>query len=275
MWSRLGQPKTGLHDWPEGASLARVKYSATRAQDGSLMTQPKEHDSKKDKVAPSFEAVQQTNDQGSNEGDGQSGCLALITKAFFVLVATVLAGYVYVSVYERISFVRLDDKYDPKYGFDAGLREEYFSRKFPDFSDIERYLSNSTLLRSRPPSGNEVFYFDNDQNFYSWKRGREVEIGKWHASPSLQIIGLSGQWRVAIVYVFCMTFADRPQIAQQDSCYHVMSLRSLLARGRGTYHEIGKGDVFGLASRKAPFDLPTSQITIESLSATKSSERAN
>lgn len=239
------------------------------------MTQSRDHDREKNRVAASFETVRQNNSQMSNESKGQSGCLTLIMKAFLVLVTIVSAGYVYVFLYERVSVVRLDDRFDPKYGYDVGRREEYFNQKFPDYSDIERYLSNATLLRSRPPSGNEVFYFDNDQNFYSWKRAREVETGKWSASPRAQIIRLGVRWRIAIVYVFCMTFSDRPLVAQQDNCYSVGSLRSLLARGRGTYHEIGKGDVFGLASRKAPFDLPTSQITIESLSATKSSERAN
>jgi hypothetical protein len=171
---------------------------------------------------------------------------------------------IYVSnTYVRV--VRLDNMYDPKYGDRVERRDEYFASDFPSSKDIDSYLLDSTLLFSQPPRGNRVYYFDKDYKFISWRDGI-IEIGKWWTSPSLQIIHFGSRWRVAIVSNFCTLSFSMPADSQRDNCYGVETITSLL--GRVSTREYRKGNTFGLSSDKpAPFELPKSTITIDSLLA--------
>lgn len=178
--------------------------------------------------------------------------------------------------YDRVRIVRLDNLYDPQYGYSVGREEQHFNQNFPSLNEIKTYLSNSTILHSRPPTGNEVFYFDGNDGFVFW-HDSAVETGKWWLIPRLQILLLGERWRLAIVQTFCMSFSNRSKISQQNNCYYVQSFASLLARGRGTWHEYRKENVFGLAPDKpAPFQLPMkSEISINSLLTDRLTGRGN
>lgn len=191
-------------------------------------------------------------------------------------IGFVLGVWLYTYAYDHIRIVRLDNLYDPQYGYPVGREEQHFNQNFPSSSEIKTYLSNSTILHSRPPIGNEVFYFDENYGFVIWY-GNTIEAGRWWLSPRLQLLLLGERWRLAIVQTFCMSFSNRSEISQQDTCYSVQTLVSLLARGRGTRHEYRKGNAFGLAPDKsAPFQLPmNSEISIDSLSAANSTGRGN
>lgn len=192
-------------------------------------------------------------------------------KIIAILGILALAIYLYIYIYDRVRIVRLNNYYDPKYGYTADARDQYFAQKFPSSSEIKSYLSDATILFSNPPMGNGVLYFDKDHGFLSW-HGNNIEAGKWRLSPELQIIRLGDRWRIAIVQTLCMGFFDKPVIAQQDNCRHVETLDSILSRGRGTRREYTKGNIFDLASNKrAPFRLPTSEINTDSLLANRPS----
>jgi hypothetical protein len=188
-----------------------------------------------------------------------------VVRILGFLVAGILAVWlcIYVSGYVRV--VRLDDIFDPKYGYRVGLREEYFSRDFPNAKDIESYLFDSTLLISNPPLGNGVYYFDKDHKYLFWHENL-IEAGKWWVFPSWQLIRLGNRWRLATVQTFCALSFALPTDAQQDNCYFVETTTSLLGQGHGSEREYRKGNVLGLLSnQQAPFRLPTSAITINSL----------
>jgi hypothetical protein len=190
------------------------------------------------------------------------------TKATFwlfssMLLLFLLRGY----AFDHVRVVRLDNFYDPKYGYPAGIRERYFSREFPSSKAIQDYLANSTLVLSSPPNLNRVYYFDSDHKFISW-RADILESGTWWSSPGLQLIQLGKRWRVAIVSKFCTLLSSLPDDAQQDNCYDAETTSSLMSQGLGSTLARKPGDVFTLEGRtKAPFRLPNTPITTESLEA--------
>lgn len=196
--------------------------------------------------------------------------LRRLLKILTVFGVLALAIYLYAYIYDRFRIVRLDNYYDPKYGYAVDTRDQYFNRKFPSSTDIKSYLADATILRSSE-WGNGILYFDKDHRFISW-HDNSIESGKWWSSPELQIIRLRDRWRFAIVQTLCMRFFDKPAIAQQDGCRHVETLGSILSQGRGSRHEYAKGNIFNLADQKpAPFRLPKSEITIGSLLANRPS----
>lgn len=204
---------------------------------------------------------------------GRRFIIWLVAMPTGLFLAVWLVGY----AKDHTRVVRLDNFYNPQYGYSPERREQIFNQSSPSSGEIKAYLFNSTTLHSRPNSrmgGNDVFYFDDDYGFIYW-RNNTVETGKWWLSPKLHIIILGERWRLAIVQTFCMSFSNLSEIFQQDNCYYVQTLDSLLASGRGTRHEYRKENVFDLAPDKpAPFQLPAnSEISIDSLLANNSMER--
>ena len=182
-----------------------------------------------------------------------------------LIVGTVLIICSYSYVHGHVRIIRLDRIFNPTYGFPEGYRETYFARVFPSSQAINEYLTDATILFSQPPNGNEIFYFNHEQQFVSW-RGNIVSGGTWRLSPSLQIIELDGKWRTAIVQRFCTLMSEMPANAQQDNCYDVSDIESILSRGLGSRREYKKGNVFDISANKpAPFQLPDSAITFDSL----------
>ena len=196
-----------------------------------------------------------------------------LVKGAGLLIGVILGIWLYIYAYDRIRIVRLDNLFDPAYGFQVGRREQFFAQKFPSSSDIKAYLHDSTILLSNPPIGNQVYYFDRDDAFISWYDSK-IEAGKWRSFPNLQILRLDGKWRIAVVYAFCISYPDRDAIAQRDNCYEIESVDSILSRG--SRREYRKGNVFNLGRDKpTPARLPKSEITIESLLPVKPSEQKN
>ncbi|MBI3699144.1 MAG: hypothetical protein HY242_01685 [Afipia sp.] len=200
--------------------------------------------------------------------EGRAKRYRFYVSGVFVTCCIVFA--ICVIGWQRISIVRLDKMFDPALGFSDGRRVEYFARDFPSSDNIKDYLSDATILHSHPPLGNDVFYFDKQQGFLAWLDS-EIVTGNWQSYPKLQIILLGDRWRIAVVNSFCMLYTHVLASDQQDRCYSVESLASILARGKTTRHEYRKGNVFGLADNKLPpFPIPKSDITIDSLLSHKS-----
>lgn len=182
--------------------------------------------------------------------------------AILLFIAT--SSLIYIS--DRVKFVNLDNKFDPKYGYSVGRREQYFARKFPSTSEIQTYLSDATILFSHPPSGNIIFYFKSTgHEFVSW-HDQAIEKGEWRIWPQLYFLVLGGQWRIAIVYAFCSSFSGLSLAAQQDNCRELESFDSIFAQGRGTRTEYRKGDVFSLSELHGEVrQLPRSEISFDAL----------
>lgn len=197
-------------------------------------------------------------------------------KWLAVPIGLILGAWSCAYAYDHIRIIRLDNLYDPQYGYPVGREEQHFNQNFPSSNEIKAYLSNATILHSNPPTGNEVFYFDENDGFVFWREST-IENGKWWLIPRFQILLLGERWRLAIVQTFCMSFSNRSKILQQDNCYYVESFASLLARGRGTQHEYRKENAFDLAREKpASFQLPMkSRISISSLLADRPTGREN
>lgn len=196
-------------------------------------------------------------------------------KGFGILIVIVSLVWLYVYAYGRIRIERLDETFGR--AADTGQREEYFARKFPTSFEIDEYLSDTTILYSTPPWGNNVFYFDKNKGYVDW-RDKNAEAGKWWTTPQLRIMVLDGRWRIAVVNTFCMWFFDRPAVAQQDNCYSVEKLDSILAAdsSRGWKRESRKGNVFSLVrNTPAPARLPNTEIDIDSLLAIQPSGRGS
>jgi hypothetical protein len=191
--------------------------------------------------------------------------MKFLIRGLGVLLGAVLAGWLYFYASDHIKIIQLDSIFDPAYGYPQGYREEYFAKTFPSSSDIESYLSNATLLISKPPLGNVIYYFDEYRHFTLW-HDNIVEGGEWWLIPKLQMLRLGKQWRFAVVQSFCRSVSGMLADAQKDNCYSVESVDSLPSRGAGSRREYSKGNVFGLSTeRSAPFQLPSSQISIASL----------
>lgn len=186
--------------------------------------------------------------------------------ALAILSGFISALLVYSYVASHVRVVRLEEIFDPAYGFPLDYRERYFNRDFPAASTIKNYLHDATLLISRPPTGNRVYYFDKDQGFVSW-RDNVIDSGVWWTSPEVQILYLGARWRVAVVQIFCMSRFGIPRGAQQDNCYSVGQLESLLAAGKGSRRDYREGNVFHLqADNPPPLQLPNSELSIALLS---------
>lgn len=187
----------------------------------------------------------------------------------------VLAIQVYLFASDRVHFVQLNSIREGSRGYPSGYRQQYFTQVFPSENDIIEHLSDVTILHSRPPIGNDVFYFSSQRMFLFWKNNT-VETGIWRLRPKLEIITFDGRWRVAVVQSFCRWFPARAAETQQDNCYLLHSLDAILAYGRDTRTEYRKGNALKLSEgARPPFQLPTTEISIDGLRARISLNNAN
>jgi hypothetical protein len=179
----------------------------------------------------------------------------------------VLAIQVYLFALDRVHFVQLDRIREGSLGYPSGYRQRYFAQVFPSENDITEYLSDVTILHSRPPIGNDVFFFSSHHIYLFWKNNT-VETGIWRLRPKLEIITFDGRWRVAVVHSFCRWNPNEAAETQQDNCYLLHSLDAILAYGRDTRTEYRKGNALKLSEgQRPPFQLPTTEISIDGLRA--------
>jgi hypothetical protein len=167
--------------------------------------------------------------------------------------------------YDHVRVVRLDDILNPAYGYPEGSRDAYFAKNFPSSGEIEEFLLNTTLVISKPPRGNEVYYFSKDHKLVLW-HDKNIEDGEWWSSPKLQILILGQKRRFAVVQSFCISFLGPAAAPPLDNCYSVEDVESLLSRGLDSRKERVTGNPFNLGQGNSPpFDLPKSEISIASL----------
>jgi hypothetical protein len=99
---------------------------------------------------------------------------------------------------------------------------------------------------------------------------RSVVAGSWRIRAELKIMTLNGQWRIAIVQIFCTWFSDMDAVAQQDNCRELGGFDSVFTQGRGTNREYRKGNIFSLrVDEQSVEQLSKTEITIESVLAMK------
>jgi hypothetical protein len=140
-------------------------------------------------------------------------------------------------------------------------RERLFSEAFPTRAEIEDFLHDTTILISWPPIGNTIRYFDNDQRFFSW-HGTEISRGHWYLYPLIVNRILNGRSHFDWAYSYCIQLNDGS--LNEDNCLLIHTTKQLLGSSRPT--EYTKGDIFGLSKqRDPPFDMPTTEISIDQL----------
>jgi hypothetical protein len=140
-------------------------------------------------------------------------------------------------------------------------RQRIFSENFPSRTEIEDFLHDTTILVSWPPVGNTVRYFDNDRRFFSW-HGTEITRGHWHLYPMIAKRIFDGRSRFDWAYSYCIELNDGS--LTEDSCLLIYTTKQLLGSSRPA--EYVKGDVFDLSKqRDPPFEMPTTEISIEKL----------
>ena len=175
------------------------------------------------------------------------------------------ALFIYGYVASYVQIVRIDEIYYSAPGNPPDAHECHFNLNFPSADAIQSYLHEATLLISDPLVGNRVFYFDEGHGYVKW-RENVIENGVWWTSPRVQILFLGSRWRVAIVQTFCMFEFGLPPGVQEDNCYSVGSLDSLLGAGRRSRREYREGNVFNLeVGRHPPVPLPRSEVSISYL----------
>jgi hypothetical protein len=177
-------------------------------------------------------------------------------------VVALFMGYLYVSrhfITENIDHFAL---------WSDESKKRYFSETFPTRNEIERYLSNATILISHPPIGNTVYYFDSDGRYYYW-HGNDNMIGRghWFLYPRIVRRIYNGRSRFDLAYLFCRELDDGS--FTDDNCVLLGSTDQIMKYH--AFREYAKGDVFNLSELQSPpFDLPPRPISMEQLSATMS-----
>jgi hypothetical protein len=184
-------------------------------------------------------------------------------KILGALAIIVLVAWLCIFAYQNVEIVRLDNLYETKYGYPTGRREKYFSASFPSSREVEKFLQDSTVVYSSPPRGNRVFYFARDHTYVLWFES-VTNDGEWRTFPKIQILILGSRWRVAVVTVFCRSNTKM----DSRTCSDVENVESILTERVGSVADYYRqGNVFDLSPNKkrAPFLLPSSEITIDSL----------
>jgi hypothetical protein len=131
--------------------------------------------------------------------------MKFLIRGLGVLLGAVLAGWLYFYASDHIKIIQLDSIFDPAYGYPQGYREEYFAKTFPSSSDIESYLSNATLLISKPPLGNVIYYFDEYRHFTLW-HDNIVEGGEWWLILNCRCSGLANNGALLSFNLFAGPF---------------------------------------------------------------------
>jgi len=185
----------------------------------------------------------------------------LNVRAFSVVAVCMCLVFVYL-INRLVMFENVDRS------ISGGMyaKMEHFTRAYPTGDEISAYLSDATLLLSRPPVDNRVYYFDEDHNYIVW-RDNIPYLGTWSSAPFIKIMTFEGRWRITTVNLFCHWAFDvhSGYISNQvDNCYIVESLDQLFTDPHAT-HEYRKGNIFKLSKSKVPFPLPSSDITIDHL----------
>ncbi len=144
-------------------------------------------------------------------------------------------------------------------------KERYFSETFPTRDEIERYLSDATILLSDPPGINTVYYFGHDGRYYYWNgNDNRIARGYWFLYPMIDRRIYDGRSRFDLAYLFCREHYD--DSFNDDNCILLGSTDQIM-KYHG-YREYAKGDVFNLSKLESPpFNLGPRRISIEQLRA--------
>jgi hypothetical protein len=169
---------------------------------------------------------------------------------------------------ENVEIVHVDEL---RY-LSASEKEKYFHNTFPTAEDIDKKLSNTTVLIAgffgdpddrKHLVGNAVYYFDDQHRFVTWSDD-QVTIGHWWTKPEYVLLNYRGKWRLATNQIFCLWLDLWPADAQEGNCRPVDSTDDII--GLPGKKEYAAGDVFHLAKAQHPFSLPdTGGVSIERL----------
>lgn len=169
------------------------------------------------------------------------------------------------SCYFSSRYFIIDDLNYPELSQDEKSR--LFSTTLPSRREIEDYYVDATLLHSHPPIGNYISYFRSDGYFFVWQ-SNELKRGRWSISPLIVRRVYENRSRLGVGYTLCIYFDDGSLF--DDNCIFVSDRSHMFVFGSGRI-ERAKGDIFNMSTRKkAPFALPTTDITIGQMEATQS-----
>ena len=183
--------------------------------------------------------------------------------ALAIVIALVLLIRADIWWNENVDVVHVDDL---RY-LSASEKEKYFHNTFPTAEDIDKKLSNTTILFSIIVNGdhwgNAVYYFHDKHHFFDWSAD-QVDIGHWWTRREYLLLNYQGKWRLATGQIFCPWWDLRPAEAQQGNCREVDSTDEIV--GIPGKREYAAGDVLHLATSRPSFSLPEKEsLSIEGL----------
>jgi len=186
----------------------------------------------------------------------------LNVRTFSVLAICMCLAFVYL-INRFVMFENVDRSISGSFY----AKMAHLTRAYPSDNEISTYLSDATLLLSRPHD-NRVYYFDDDHNYILW-RDNIPYLGTWSSAPFIKIMTFEGRWRITTVNLFCnlpLDIYNGYPVNYEGNCYVVELIDQLFAYSHAA-REYRNGNIFKLSKSKVPFPLPSSDITIDHLLA--------
>ncbi len=180
---------------------------------------------------------------------------------YVVIVALVaLAIFGWTEVYDRI----LPTEYIAS-SPDSGLvHEKDFDHRYLTATEISDYLRDTTMLLSSPQQDDlvltSVIYLNADHTFVRW-HSIDIHSGHWTTQSKIQRRVYRDRSRWVVVQLFCQWHPNEPEL-NVDNCQVAYDQSSLFQNDR--LLEKVSGNPLGLdATKRAPFQLPSKQLTIQ------------
>jgi hypothetical protein len=199
-----------------------------------------------------------------------------LLKRIFIAAGAFLLVWGAIALNNKILSAKRFDQLTAWYKADQAERE--FNASFPNDREIEKYLTNATILVSDGSFVQAVYYFDEPHHFLQWRneglQKTDLIAGEWFTEWYFLPMELKGRWRIAFVHAFCHWFPAMYAEMPQDSCSIVGNLNFLFGVA-GAVREYRVGNIFKLSvGGHAPFPLPNqTQLSIEGLLALQKAQR--
>ena len=144
------------------------------------------------------------------------------------------------------------------------VHEKDFDHQYLTATEISDYLRDTTMLLSNPQLNDlvltSVIYLNADHAFVRW-HSIDIDSGHWTTQSKIQRRVYRDRSKWVLVQLFCQWHPNEPEL-NVDNCQIAYDHSSLFQNDR--LLEKVSGNPLGLdATRRAPFQLPSKQLTIQ------------